>query len=58
LNSKKNTKESKKKDSKNKFVKNLRGKEVKKKNCNDEEKEVFEFILNLKRKSDPAYGYT
>lgn len=24
---------------------------------NDEEKEVFEFILNLKRKSDPAYGY-
>ena len=24
---------------------------------NEEEKEVFEFILNLKRKSDPAYGY-
>ena len=24
---------------------------------NDEEKEIFEFILNIKRKSDPAYGY-
>ncbi len=24
---------------------------------NEEENEVFEFILNLKRKSDPAYGY-
>lgn len=24
---------------------------------NEEEKEIFEFILNIKRKSDPAYGY-
>ena len=24
---------------------------------NEEEKETFEFILNIKRKSDPAYGY-
>lgn len=24
---------------------------------NDEEKETFEFILNIKRQSDPAYGY-
>ena len=24
---------------------------------NEEEKEIFEFILNTKRKSDPAYGY-
>ena len=24
---------------------------------NEEEKEIFEFILNMKRKSDPAFGY-
>jgi translation initiation factor 5B len=24
---------------------------------NEEEKEIFEFILNIKRKSDPSYGY-
>lgn len=24
---------------------------------NEEEKEIFEFILNIKRKSDPVYGY-
>ena len=24
---------------------------------NEEEKEIFDFIVNLKRKSDPAYGY-